>query len=119
MSTADESALHELMADIARAEDRGDVAFFERVLHPKFVMQRPNGMLEDRFGFIGRIEAGGTRRSDPAEILLFGNRAVAWAHVAKLEDGSWSHNHNLRVFIRTAPEADWQLISWLNEPVPA
>lgn len=117
MNTDQTAVLAALMAEIASAEDRGDVEFFERLLHPSFVMQHPNTMFEDRSGFIGRITAGGTRRSGPAEIHLFGNRAVAWVDVAKLEGETWNRNHNLRVFTRSAPEADWQLITWLNEPI--
>lgn len=116
MTTSDEAVIEELMDEIARAEDRGDTDFFDALLHPMFVMQRPNGQFEDRSGFIGRMAAGGTRRSGRPEIHVFGNRAVAWVEVSKREGDQWVTFHNVRALTRETPESGWCLIAWLNEP---
>ncbi len=104
--------------EIARAEDQADVAFFERLLHERFAMLRPIGAWEGRDGFISRLVAGGSRRSWPSEVHVFGNRASVWCVVDKVDAAMVSSNHNLRTFVRAGRNEPWQLVAWLNEPVP-
>jgi len=113
----DLALLSDLNDEIARAEDRGDAAFFEQLLHQRFAMLRPNGAWEGRDGFIGRLAAGGSRHSRPGEMHIFGRRATVWCVVDKADDGVVNSNHNLRTFVRSSPEEPWQLVTWLNEPL--
>ncbi|MEL4357666.1 MULTISPECIES: nuclear transport factor 2 family protein [unclassified Luteococcus] len=115
-----------LNQQIGHAECAADEAFFEDLLCPQFVMQRPTGRLDDRAALIAGLSTGASRVTSDVQVTLHpDNRAVVTCLVTKW-DGAAEHPpadaasfHNLRIFIRTDAAAPWQLLAWLNEPAAA
>lgn len=118
--TVDE--LRRLNVAIGAAEDAADAAFFEGLLHERFVMRRPTGRLDDRRGLVDGLATGATRVTSDVEVHVFGDhRAVATCTVTKWAGhgpapADAARFHNLRTFLRD-DDGTWRLLSWLNEPL--
>jgi len=127
MTTPDEekAALRALNEQVASAEDRFDVAFFDTHLAESFTMRRTNGKITDKDAFLGKLEddrelvesgapARPPRETGPVTVTLYGRlRATAECEVTTTEGRS----HNLRLLIRSSPDGPWQFLAWANELV--
>ena len=114
-------ALTELLAInelIGAAESAADSAFFETLLHDRFIMGRPGGMLATRSEFLAGLNTGAQRRTTMQQVELHGRfRATARCRVetwAIAEPDAVQVFDDLRVFLHA--DGRWQLIAWLAEP---
>ena len=119
------AALRTLNEQVGPAEDRFDVAFFDTHLAEAFIMRRTNGKIANKDAFLGKLEddreliesgapAPPPRETGPVAVTLYGRlRAIAECEVTTTEGRS----HNLRLLIRSSPDAPWQFLAWANELV--
>jgi hypothetical protein len=118
-SRDDAPRLRELNVAIGDAEARGDHAFFETLLAPAFSMVRPDGLrFDDRAAFLAALRPGPRRRTRVDSVVTYDNRAVVTCTVAKGEAADAAVHRNIRVLSRPGPSTDWQLVSWVTEPLP-
>jgi hypothetical protein len=114
----DVDQLRELNIEIARAETRGDAAFFEELLAPAFAMRRADGKrLDDRAAFLAGVAESAERRTQVDSISFLGDcRALVECVVALDTPEGERRFHNVRVFVRESPQSPWKLLAWANEP---
>jgi hypothetical protein len=109
----DHTKLESLNGAIGEAESKGDRDFFEKHLAPTFAMRRAKpGVYDTRKEFIDKVAVSPERTTEIESITLYSNRAFVVCTVTM--DGNWFSN--LRLFTRDAPDGDWQLHAWANEP---
>ncbi|MFP5415503.1 MAG: nuclear transport factor 2 family protein [Actinomycetes bacterium] len=115
--------LTELNEAIGVAESAGDRAFFEQLLHPQFVMIRPNGAVADRRAFIDGLAADARRATSGVLVVEYPHRravvqctVVKWSGPAETPPPDAPRYDNLRLFWKT--EDGWRLVAWVNEPSP-
>ena len=104
--------------EIGDAESRADTGYFENLLHERFTMRRPSGVISSKADFVSGLTTGAVRETTMTSLqLLAENYAIAECLVRKW-DGATPGNvmqfRNLRVFIRDGER--WQLLTWLAEP---
>jgi hypothetical protein len=116
-STAD--GLTHLNVAIGDAEATADRAFFERLLAPAFAMGRPDGVrFDDRATFLESLTLSPPRQTRIESTTVYNNRAVVVCTVAKSEATGPRRFRNIRIFTRQSDQSGWQMISWVNEPLP-
>jgi hypothetical protein len=109
----DHTKLESLNVEIGEAESKGNGGFFERHLAPAFAMRRAKpGVYDTRQAFIDKVAESPERTTDIESITVYGNRAFVVCTVTM--DGN--RFSNLRLFTRDAPDGEWQLLAWANEP---
>lgn len=116
-------ALEALNLDMARAEMRGDKAWFDELLAPTFAFRRANGAFEDRQTFLAGLKPGANRLCEPASLRvvpLDAQRAFVTCIVRVARRGEQptagdAAYHNARLFVQDADGA-WRLLAWANEP---
>lgn len=114
----DDHDLRQLNEEIGNAEARGDHEFFEATLAPAFCMVRPDGLrFNDRADFLAALGPGPQRHTRVECVVTYDNRAVVTSAVGKGERELQFHR-NIRVFSRADPNAPWQLVAWVTEPLP-
>lgn len=114
---SDNEVLATLNDDIAKAETRGDKAFFETLLAPVFAMRRANGKTASRDEFIKAVGPSAPRATELESVTLLGaNRATVSCLVSMDTDQGAKRFHNLRLFVRADPASSWLLLAWANEP---
>lgn len=116
-----DEALHDLNEAIGEAESRGDRGFFERVLHPNFVMVRPSGLVATRQEFLDGLAADAHRRTSDLTVTTYPQRRAVvrctvtkWAGEPGTPPADAARFDNLRLFWLT--DRGWQLVTWVNEP---
>ena len=123
--------LLELNSDIATRETAGDLAFFEGLLSPEFVMRRAKETVDLATGgavlrtYSGRKDyLKGVEKSSPretagiTEVYSCSTISVV-ACVVRMEvgGGSWASFRNVRMFARESAGSPWHLMAWANEPI--
>ena len=113
--------LRALDGEIADAESRADRAFFEGLLHPRFVMIRPSGVVATRAEFIDGLSSGDRRLVSDVEVTELPTRravvrctVVKWSGAETTPPADAPRYDNLRLYWRT--DDRWQLVAWVNEP---
>lgn len=110
--------LRALNVEIGERETLGDKSFFGELLAPAFAMRRAPGAVVDRDRFIKDVKQSAPRQTDVESITPFeANRALVVCVVARGVGESAERFHNVRLFTRESPEADWKLLAWANEPI--
>jgi len=105
------ASLERINLEMGRAQNGGDVEFFEGLLASEFVMQRANGALMGRKEFLSDLRPGGDRTTQ-IEGIEFPQRNLGIVNCLLIAGGR--RFRSLRTFIRVA--SGWRLISWANEP---
>jgi hypothetical protein len=105
-----------LNQNILRAEEEGDKATLEPLLHPEFTIVRASGAQQNRQTFLDAVPAnkGRGRKADRVEVRVYGERAVFTCRVTATveKDGQsiigsfW----NTRLFMWQGK--CWQCVSW-------
>lgn len=115
------ASLRALDEEIADAESRADRAFFEGLLHPRFVMIRPSGVVATRAEFLDGLTAGDRRVVSDVDVTEYPTRravvrctVVKWSGSGATPPADAPRYDNLRLYWRT--DDGWQLVSWVNEP---
>jgi Putative lumazine-binding len=109
----DAEALAKLNSEINDAENRGDRAWLQGVLAPRFALHRadPQQTVDDQVAFIQKAQPGGDRQIEIIQpIDVYNNRAVVKCVVTT----GGKRFHNLRLFVRR--DDQWKLLAWANEP---
>ena len=110
--------LETINRDIGDAEATADRAFFDQLLAPAFSMVRPDGVrFDDRAAFLESLTVSSPRTTRIESTTLFENRAIVICAVAKDGDVGRMQHRNIRIFTRSTPQAAWQLVSWVTEPL--
>src|SRR4051794_38083643 len=101
----DIDALYTLNLEIGAKEDGGDKEWFKKRIAPAFGFQRANEKREvvDGVAYIGDLQESGPRNTKVESIHLYGNRAVVTCVVSM----GVKNYHNVRLFIRRAPDWQW------------
>jgi len=108
--------LTELDGRILKAEEEGNRAVLESLLHKDFAILRASGVKQDRQAFLNAVpgNAHRGRSADQLEVRPYGDCAVVTCRVTTSQnpDGTPSVRHfwNTRVFVRQAGE--WQCVAW-------
>ena len=109
--------LLEINERIGRAESDADKAWFEQLLHERFIMRRPSGPLSTKAEFIAGLTTGARRQTTMLDLEIHGpHRATARCTVEKwalADPEAVQVFDNLRVFIRE--NGRWRLLTWLAE----
>lgn len=115
------TSLRALDEAIADAESRADRAFFEGLLHPRFVMIRPSGLVATRGEFLDGLVPGDRRAVADVEVTPYPTRravvrctVVKWSGTGATPPPDAPRYDNLRLYWRT--DEGWQLVAWVNEP---
>lgn len=113
--------LSDLNEAIGAAESAGDRAFFEKLLHPKFVMIRPSGAVAGREEFIEGLAADARRQTSDVQVAEYPHRravvrctVVKWSSPGRTPPADAARYDNVRLFWRT--DEGWRLVAWVNEP---
>ena len=114
---AEREKLRSLNVEIGEREERGDVPYFEGLLAPAFAMRRAGGRIDDREAYLADVKPG-ARSTEIESIDVLGNRAIVACTVTTEDAEGTKRFHNLRLFTRERPGADWKLLAWANEPAP-
>lgn len=109
-------ALNQLNQRILRAEECGDQACLDSLLHRNFTIVRANGEKQDRQIFLDAVDGNKNRgrSADQSEILFYGSCAVFTCRITTKHDKNGKevvgHFWNTRMFLRQ--DEGWLCGSW-------
>ena len=115
----DVELLIELNINIGRKEADGDADFFNALLAPAFAMRRASGQVSDRYAFLTGVAKSPERTTETPSVMMHGDsRAIVTCIVSMGTGTEIKRFHNLRLFTRSGPGREWQLLAWANELIP-
>lgn len=104
--------------DLPKAEDNGNVLFFNGFISEQLLFRTAMGAELDKAGFIGRGFRNRNRHSDSIRVLCKGLDCVLISAVVTIEEGGAPQSFiNERLFVREGSALKCRV--WLNSPEPA
>lgn len=104
--------------DLPKAEDNGDIPFFNGFLSEQLLFRTATGVELDKAGFIKRGFRNRNRLSDSIRVLYKGLDCVLISAVVTIEEGGAAQSFlNARLFVREGSTFECRV--WLNSPEPA
>lgn len=104
--------------DLPKAEDGGNISFFNDFLSEQLLFRTATGVELDKAGFIGRGFQNRNRHSDSIRVLYKGLDCILISSIVTIrEDGSAQSFSNARLFVREGSAFKCRV--WLNSPEPA
>lgn len=82
---------------------------------PVLAFRRAGGVCVDARAFFEDVKESDERQTEIESINFYGSHRAVVTCLVKMSGKTY---HNLRLFIRSAPDSqDWKLLGWANEPL--